>query len=188
MESLLDSAVKSIADFLQTVPTFNHVFTCCLLFFDTLQGSSALIDLLRSHSEHPSEPELHHAISEFGSLGRSVSRSSDGDDTLKRYTPRLPKDEVVRVWLTQIIPRWRTTRAQQRCLLDLGIPALVRGRVWICAIGNEQGLKKEHYVKCLQHGSFQESATLSGCVDNRSDGRGEIQLDVSRTRCFDIPA
>jgi hypothetical protein len=147
-----------------------------------------LIDLLRSHSEQPSEPELHHAISEFGSLGRSVSRSDDGDDALKRYTPRLPKDEVVRVWLTQIIPRWRTTRAQQRCLLDLGIPALVRGRVWICAIGNEQGLKKEHYVKCLQHGSFQESVTLSGCVDDRSDGRGEIQLDVSRTRCFDIPA
>ena len=107
----------------------------------------------------------------------------DNDGALQRYTPRLPKDEVVRVWLTQIIPRWRTTRTQQRCLLELGIPPLVRGRVWICAIGNEQGLKREHYAKCLQHGAQLDSAPQSRCLDIRSDGRGEIQLDVSRTRC-----
>ncbi len=130
----------------------------------------------------PPERNLHPVISDFGALGISLSLNSDGDDTPQRYTPRLPKDEIVRVWLTQIIPRWRTTRAQQRCLLDLGVPALVRGRVWICAIGNEQGLTKERYSKCLQHGEHQDLAPRSGCVDNRSDGRGEINLDVSRTR------
>jgi hypothetical protein len=138
-----------------------------------------VISLLRGHTVEPSEPKFHPAISDFGALGLSLSLGSDGDDSLQRYTPRLPKDEIVRVWLTQIIPRWRATRAQQRCLLDLGVPALVRGRVWICAIGNEQGLTKEHYSKCLQLGAIQDH---SGCVDNRSDGRGEINLDVSRTR------
>jgi len=144
-----------------------------------------LISLLRGHTEQHSEPQFHPAISDFGALGISLLISKDGDETLQRYTPRLPKDEVVRVWLTQIIPRWRTTRPQQRCLLDMGVPALVRGRVWICAIGNEQGLTKEHYSKCLQHGAIEDSTPRSRCVDNRSDGRGEIQLDVSRTRYLD---
>ena len=152
-----------------------------------MQGSDALISLLRGHSEQSPEAELHPALSEFGCLGASVSLGSVDDDTELRYTPRLPKDEIVRVWLTQVIPRWRTTRAQQRCLLDLGIPPLVRGRVWMCAIGNEQGLKKEHYAKCLQHDAMHDSVSHSRCVGNRSDGRGEIQLDVSRTRCFNYP-
>ena len=150
-----------------------------------IQGSNALISLLLGHSEQPSGVELHPALTDFGCLGAPAPIGSDNDDTVLRYTPRLPKDEIVRVWLTQIIPRWRTTRAQQRSLLDLGIPALVRGRVWMCAIGNEQGLKKEHYTKCLQHGALHDSVSQSRCVGDRSDGRGEIRLDVSRTRCFE---
>jgi hypothetical protein len=142
-----------------------------------------LISYLRSRFTEPSDLELHPSLTYFGSLGIPEAPSREVDETLRRYTPRLPKDEVVRVWLTQIIPRWRTTREQQRCLLDLGIPSLVRGRVWICAIGNEQSLNKEHYFKCLQHRTLHDSVQKSRCVDSRSDGRGEIQLDVSRTRC-----
>ena len=183
MESALDSAVRSITTFVQAV--MRMIISCHLHFAPTHpQGSVAFISLLRGQSDQPSQQELHPALSEFGCLGASASPASDGDETPLRYTPRLPRDEIVRVWLTQIIPRWRSTRAQQRCLLDLGIPALVRGRIWICAIGNEQGLKREHYTKCLQHDSTQSSASHSRCVGNRSDGRGEIQLDVSRTRCF----
>ena len=143
-----------------------------------------MFSLFRGNSEQPPGLELHSALADFGCLGILVPNELDNDGALQRYTPRLPKDEVVRVWLTQIIPRWRTTRTQQRCLLELGIPPLVRGRVWICAIGNEQGLKREHYAKCLRHGAQLDSAPQSRCLDNiRSDGRGEIQLDVSRTRC-----
>ncbi len=142
-----------------------------------------MFSLFRGNSEQPPGLELHSALADFGCLGILVPNNLDDDGALQRYTPRLPKDEVVRVWLTQIIPRWRTTRTQQRCLLELGIPPLVRGRVWICAIGNEQGLKREHYAKCLQHGAQLDSAPQSRCHDIRSDGRGEIQLDVSRTRC-----
>ena len=143
-----------------------------------------MFSLFRGNSEQPPGLELHSALADFGCLGILVPNNLDDDGALQRYTPRLPKDEVVRVWLTQIIPRWRTTRTQQRCLLELGIPPLVRGRVWICAIGNEQGLKREHYAKCLRHGAQLDSAPQSRCLDNiRSDGRGEIQLDVSRTRC-----
>jgi hypothetical protein len=70
-----------------------------MLFFHFCahQGSHALLSLFRDNSEQLPGLELHPALTDFGCLGILVPRSIDDDGTLQRYTPRLPKDEVVRV-------------------------------------------------------------------------------------------
>ncbi|XP_021375994.1 TBC1 domain family member 14-like isoform X2 [Mizuhopecten yessoensis] len=153
-------------------------------------------------TKDPEEAERHRQ--QYETMIEAAKKKEQRDIKMKRkqQIQQIKQEDqllaAAKKWSNEILPNWDSakTTKKTRELWWLGIPPMVRGKVWKLAIGNDLNLTQELYEICESRAEDRIRLTLTACDSGEIYGTSEtsseppsskessvelIKLDVSRT-------
>ncbi|XP_060072002.1 TBC1 domain family member 14-like [Ylistrum balloti] len=153
-------------------------------------------------TKDPEEAERHRQ--QYETMIEAAKKKEQRDLKMKRkqQMQQIKQEDqllaAAKKWTNEILPNWETAKTSKktRDLWWLGIPPMVRGKVWKLAIGNDLNLTQELYEICESRAEDRIRLTLTACDPGEVYGTSEtsseppsskessvelIKLDVSRT-------
>jgi hypothetical protein len=97
-----------------------------------------------------------------------------GPEGLRESKHAASMERAVAIWRKDVIPDWETLlkRGKVTTLVQKGIPAAVRGQVWLLMIGNEQNVTRE---------MWEEALARAARADQPQEVKRLIAVDLPRT-------